>query len=331
MSIDVIPRAEWGAQPWQGGTPFSVPMSERTEFFVHWYGGAFPTGVHGGAVPRRNEAIHIDKGWAGIGYNFVVENVAHAPIYEGRGWGFVGAHCPGHNRSGIGVQIAIGAGQHPLEDALASVRALYDEACDRAGRRLAMKGHRDGKATDCPGDELYAWVKAGMPVKHVNRPPVKPIPIDEPSPRPVLTLGSRGRHVGAWQRTLRTLGYAPGPADEDFGIRTLTATIALQAAARLEQDGVVGPRTYSAADRHVRPRFFLSRPVGHGARGRTVKAVQQALIASGYPLPEYGADGKAGDEFAEAVERLQRRWMLRRDGIVGEETVPRLGGVWTGP
>ncbi|NJQ04299.1 LysM peptidoglycan-binding domain-containing protein [Streptomyces lonarensis] len=26
-----------------------------------------------------------------------------------------------------------------------------------------MRGHRDGIATECPGGELYAWVRAGMP------------------------------------------------------------------------------------------------------------------------------------------------------------------------
>lgn len=330
MTLDIISRSEWGARPWRGGTPFSVGPRERTEFFVHWYGGAFPENIHGEAVPRQNETIHLDNGWVGIGYNFVVENSADAPVYEGRGWDRVGAHCPNHNRSGIGVQVAVGKGQHATGAALHAVRALYDEACERSGRRLAMKGHRDGKATDCPGDELYAWVKSGMPVPDGGRPPVKPGPIDEPSRHPVLAVGSGGRHVASWQRALRSLGYEPGPVDEEFGPRTLAATIAVQAASGIEQDGVVGPRTYAAADRRVRPRLFLSRPVGHGDRGLAVTHVQKALVASGYPLPRFGVDGIAGDEFAGAVERLQRRWALRRDGIVGEETIPRLGGVWTG-
>ncbi|MGW3513813.1 LysM peptidoglycan-binding domain-containing protein, partial [Streptomyces sp. NPDC000994] len=84
-------------------------------------------------------------------------------IYEGRGWDRQGAHCPGHNVSGLSVQIAVGGDQEPTPAALAAARALYDEACRKTGRGLAKRGHKDGIATLCPGARLYAWVQAGMP------------------------------------------------------------------------------------------------------------------------------------------------------------------------
>lgn len=157
--MQIITRAQWGAQPWNG-TPATIPLSRRTEFFVHYDGGA-PITRTGFAIMRAIEAGHLGQGWAGVGYNFVVDQSGAA--YEGRGWNLQGAHCPEHNISGFGVQIAIGGDQEPSAAALATCRALYEEACKKAGRALAMRGHKDGFATLCPGPRLYSWVRAGMP------------------------------------------------------------------------------------------------------------------------------------------------------------------------
>lgn len=211
MSVNIISRSAWGARAWNG-TPSYVALSQRTEFFVHYDGGSAInyTGVQ---VPRAIERTHINQGWAGVGYNFVVDQAGN--IYEGRGWTKQGAHCPGHNVSGIGVQIAIGGSQKPSDKALAAARALYDEACKKAGRKLAKKGHKDGIATACPGGPLYAWVKAGMPAPAGGKPaPSKPSP-SKPGPSKVASLssavkpGATHAQVEALQRFLVKAGYGP--------------------------------------------------------------------------------------------------------------------------
>lgn len=123
--------------------------------------GGTPITYTGVKVPQAIERTHLNQGWAGVGYNFVIDQ--GGTIYEGRGWTMQGAHCPDHNVSGIGVQIAIGGDQEPSAKALSAARTLYDEACAKTGRTLAKKGHKDGFATACPGPKLYAWVQAGMP------------------------------------------------------------------------------------------------------------------------------------------------------------------------
>ncbi|WP_175541313.1 N-acetylmuramoyl-L-alanine amidase [Streptomyces aidingensis] len=157
--MELITRADWGAKPWQG-TPRSVSLSERTTVMMHYHGDPPPysTGVR---VPREVEAIHLANGWSGVGYHFLVDQ--DGAVYEGRGWGLVGAHCPGYNRTGFGVYVAIGGSQKPSDAALRAARDVYDEACRRTGRTLAKKGHRDGISTQCPGDPLYDWVRDGMP------------------------------------------------------------------------------------------------------------------------------------------------------------------------
>jgi peptidoglycan hydrolase-like protein with peptidoglycan-binding domain len=66
---------------------------------------------------------------------------------------------------------------------------------------------------------------------------------------PVLRRGSAGSAVSGLQKGLRKLGGAgsatdPGPADGDFGPRTETAVKEYQTQHSLQNDGVVGPRTW---------------------------------------------------------------------------------------
>jgi len=163
----IHPRSEWGFPGWRS-TPASVPEAARTEFFTH-YEGAAPTRNAGAQAMRAIDAVHRARGWAGIGYNFVV--MLDGSAWEGRGWTLTGAHCPNHNTTGVGVQIHLGGAQQPTQAALATTRALYDEACRRSGRTLAKRGHRDGFATECPGPALYRWVQAGMPAPTIPPPP----------------------------------------------------------------------------------------------------------------------------------------------------------------
>lgn len=215
----------------------TVAPGRRTEFFVHYDGGEEVTRT-GDAIPRAIERTHRANGWKGIGYNFVVDQAGN--VYEGRGWNGVGAHCPNHNISGIGVQVAIGADQTPSAAALNAVRDLYDEACNRAGRQLAKLGHRDGKPTACPGGKLYAWVKLGMPRQTETTPggPVAPSPpVYGPTPAPAPTIPMND--MGNSHRLSE---------DGDFGARTISRLqeSLIRTGSRLSIDGRFGPASKKA-------------------------------------------------------------------------------------
>ena len=62
--------------------------------------------------------------------------------------------------------------------------------------------------------------------------------------RPVLRLGSSGRAVLAWQRSLLGQGLAIS-LDSEFGPTTEAATKQFQTHSDLPADGVVGPATYA--------------------------------------------------------------------------------------
>lgn len=169
----IISRSEWGATPWRT-RPYVARPEQRFWFLTHYHGGP-PRSSIGMAVPSEVERIHLNNGWSGIGYNFVVDQAG--TIYEARGWELVGAHCPGHNLDGIGVYVAVGGDQQPTEAALEAVAWLHAEGSRRAGRRLIKSYHGFDYPTACPGAFLTKWVKDGM---HVNTttpaPPKKETP-----------------------------------------------------------------------------------------------------------------------------------------------------------
>ena len=75
-----------------------------------------------------------------------------------------------------------------------------------------------------------------------------------PAPKPQkLKTGANGTKVLALQRRLAELGYWNGKADGAFGSLTQQAVYALQKAAGLGRDGVVGPKTQKALDQGLRP------------------------------------------------------------------------------
>lgn len=63
---------------------------------------------------------------------------------------------------------------------------------------------------------------------------------------PKIGLGSRGAPVRAAQERLLALGFDPKGIDGIFGAGTRAAAIAFQFSAGLAQDGILGPKTWSA-------------------------------------------------------------------------------------
>ncbi|MEV7512103.1 peptidoglycan-binding protein [Streptomyces sp. NPDC091201] len=340
--MQIISRAEWGAQPWDG-TPAAVSPSRRTEFYVHYDGGT-PITRTGYAIMRAIEAGHLGQNWAGIGYNFVVDQAGTA--YEGRGWNLQGAHCPDHNVSGIGVQIAIGGDQKPSAAALATCRALYEEACRRTGRKLAMRGHKDGFATACPGTHLYAWVQAGMPAGEY-------VPAPNPGGetntganlaryRVVLHglsygYGAQGDHVTKVGEALVARGFGqhytsgPGPVWTDVDTANYSDYQRSLGYSGDAADGVPGEdslrRLLGALPGPVpaaAPPFPGREAFGPGKSNRHIKLLGEQLVRRGFgqhysvgPSPEWG---KSDRKNVAAFQRSRAELSNDADGYPGPLT-----------
>lgn len=150
--VNIISRT--GSGGWGARSPRSrqtVTWAARQEFTLHYSTGSTSQ------TPRSIQNYHMDgQGWSDIGYNFLIDKDGR--IYEGRGWLVVGAHAAPRNTQGIGV-CYIGS-DNMTTAAKRAVVALYDEACRRAGKTLARKGHRDINSTSCPGSKNYSWWKS---------------------------------------------------------------------------------------------------------------------------------------------------------------------------
>lgn len=96
------------------------------------------------------------------------------------------------------------------------------------------------------------------PAPPQSTPPPAAEPAPEATPEPPaepaeLARGATGERVVALQQRLADLGYFIGAPDGDFGGGTQQAVWALQKAAGLSRDGVVGPATQAALDQGVTP------------------------------------------------------------------------------
>ena len=69
-----------------------------------------------------------------------------------------------------------------------------------------------------------------------------------------------------------------------------------------------------------KPKEYLS----SGDRGNDVKKLQQDLIALGYSLGSYGADGVYGNDTVKAVRKFQKDNKLKVDGIAGVGTLGKI-------
>lgn len=244
--MDIVSRQEWGAAPARAVA--YTTWAKRTGWMLH-YSAASPD-----QTPRAIQDYHMrSRGWSDIGYNFLVHSRT-GTIYEGRGWRVIGAHCAGYNTANIGVCV-IGGDRADVQDvsdaARASLRWHYAEAQRRAGHQLVSLGHRDRGTTACPGDELYGWLRAGMPGTPVPAPAPDNWERTAIMALDTLRIGQRGPDVRKSQGLLAAAGFPPahsfrsdGTPDGIAGTGWLSAVRGFQARREIGVDGVVGPQTW---------------------------------------------------------------------------------------
>lgn len=165
----IVTRAQWGARPPKRRTTGNLKETST----VHWNGPKMPDVSHDkcASVVRGTQNFHMDqRGWSDIAYNFLV--CRHGYIFEGRGlnvWN--GANGTNYgNQTSHAVMALVGTGnvvtglmKQAIKDAVAHIDART------AAPGSPVRGHRDHKSTECPGNELYTWVHAGLPIKQEDK------------------------------------------------------------------------------------------------------------------------------------------------------------------
>lgn len=158
----MITTAEWGANQSKDATRDSHPIGDTLGVTVHWTGTGYGwPWAHSRCfeLVRDIERSHeYGNGWGDIAYNLLP--CPHGHIFEGRGVGVRSAAngTTQANADWYAVCYLGGQGddftpegQQAVADA---VRLLRD-----AGAGPVVNGHRDHKATLCPGPTIYRWLQ----------------------------------------------------------------------------------------------------------------------------------------------------------------------------
>ncbi|MEU8803299.1 N-acetylmuramoyl-L-alanine amidase [Spirillospora sp. NPDC048819] len=182
----ITSRAHWGADESLVKDAPDYDQSVKAVFVHHTDTGNAYTCDQSPQVIRSIFTYHVTSlGWNDIGYNFLVDKCG--TLFEGRAGGVErpvhGAHTYGFNTDTTGVAVLgthiSAAPAQAVLDTVAKVSAwklgivgqnpagkvtLTSRAPDGAGKYPygsqvtlnAISGHRDGFATECPGEALYA-------------------------------------------------------------------------------------------------------------------------------------------------------------------------------
>lgn len=158
----------------QLGWPTSAaPLQATTKGVkVHWAGKEVSAALakdHNRCIAlwraiREAHLANVQENYSDVAYNYAA--CVHGYVLEGRGTGRrTGANGDqALNRAHYAVLGLIGEeGLNGLTDELLNAIRDAIEHLQGHGAGGEIKGHRDGKATKCPGDRLYAWVKQGAP------------------------------------------------------------------------------------------------------------------------------------------------------------------------
>ncbi|MGE0132325.1 MAG: N-acetylmuramoyl-L-alanine amidase [Blastocatellales bacterium] len=174
----VVTRTEWGCPDGQITTHGSLSYTTVTHLIAHHtaMGNEAPNSDWP-AIVRSIWNFHVfERGWADVGYNYLID--PDGVIYEGRAGGenVVGAHFSGVNGGTMGVaMLGTFTSAAPTAKALNSLKKMFGWKCDQRGldpegtslhaaSQLHLKtisGHRDGPgATECPGNAFYPLLPA---------------------------------------------------------------------------------------------------------------------------------------------------------------------------
>lgn len=162
----LVTRAQWGARPRGQGT---TSIADKPSTTIHWEGGGWKwPWAHSTCDDkvRGIQAYHMDtRGWSDIAYNYL--GCPHNYLFEGRGYDRRSSANgnDAFNYASFALQGMWGssAGAPVPTDLKRALTYGIDLLQEKGHATSVIKGHRDWHETDCPGNELYAWVKLGAP------------------------------------------------------------------------------------------------------------------------------------------------------------------------
>ena len=246
----------------QLGWPASeAPLQAATKGCkIHYLGSSFVALTHQDCVAevKRVRVAHLNhptENYSDIAYSEAV--CRHGVRFECRGYGKrTGANGTQElNKGHYAILCLLGnkGDMKPTAEMIAGVRdAVRSYRLNGAGKEI--KGHRDGHATACPGDALYALVKLGEfePKVVTDASPIpKPKPVYAPYPGPkYFFVGRTSKLVTELGKALVKTGYkgykvGPGPVFSPADRKAVKWFQQKQGWAGKDADGIPGKETWA--------------------------------------------------------------------------------------
>lgn len=254
----IISRQEWGARHERGAGPAPLPASEVwLHHSVTIAPDLLPPFEDDYDAVRVLERIGENRFGRGISYTFVITPVGL--VFEGHGVDRRGAHTYGHNTVGRAICFVGNYEAHQPTEAMLDAAGWLLAHGFLAGWWTASKlhgGHRDVRATSCPGRHAYAAMGrinelAAAHARGAGGLPPAPVPPPTTERRttvdvslPILRSGSRGQHVEVAQSLLNIKGKQGLRVDGDFGPATHRAVENWQRYFGMGVDGTIGPEVW---------------------------------------------------------------------------------------
>lgn len=280
--VEIIQREQWGARYDDGGGDAAIPYDD---IVIHHSVTLAPDLVapfdDDYAAVRQLDAIGEARFGRGNSYTWPITPVGL--VFEGHSVHRLGTHTGGYNTSKRAICFVGDYSTNPPTAAQVNAAAevvRQEHAAGRCKSPTVRYGHRDLKATGCPGNAGYEAIKrintviesgvAAGPTIVV--PPVKPphapaphadfLPFDFPLPAghwfgkpsrdPKNHSGFYGgednHNVRVLQEGLRKRGWRVS-TDGKYGDQTRGVVVAFQREKGLAVDGLTGIATWSAIDR----------------------------------------------------------------------------------
>lgn len=212
--MKLVSRAAWGAASRSTSTNIT-PSRGGTS--IHYVGASHINDSHANCAGRVRgiQSYHISgNGWADIAYSLLV--CAHGYVYVGRGINRRTAAngTNSGNQNWYAVCALIGGSQQPTAAMVQGIKDAVAYLRKSGGAASRVNGHRDHLSTSCPGNPLYAMVRAGTFGSGGSTSPTPPpsgggtTPTTEGDEEMLgLKEGDSGPRVEALQTSLRHAGF----------------------------------------------------------------------------------------------------------------------------
>jgi hypothetical protein len=167
----IIDASVWGRT--LKGVPPSSVLPNVKHLTVHYVGspsvGVSEANVAGFIKNIERGQMAKDPAMSAISYNFLIDK--YGRVWEGRGFSYRNAAngAGSNNATSLSVCVLVGVNDNnPTGSILFALRVLWKHCLVRCLNIVDVQGHRDVRATACPGDALYKLVSSGLVVGDGN-------------------------------------------------------------------------------------------------------------------------------------------------------------------